>query len=554
MGYSNYTRDSYHHKAGPLGHIEGLTLSSEESTLPSEPVLHYFGGLPYALPPIGPYRFRRARPLPDHYRYGTKASPGRFTGSAAYCPQPGFGRAPDESLWDEDCLQLNIYIPTGDPPTEQGWPVFFYIHGGFLQWGDPNMKPAVLAPLLSETAFQAIVVMPAYRLNALGFLASRELQAEAAQEGGNAGNMGFWDQRLALEWTARNIRHFGGNGGNITVGGYSAGSHSTFQQLAHELYFVPDERAVIKRAIMWSNSPGIQPKALGEHQMQFDELLTALGISLGLNSDEKLRRLREVPAHALIKVQNGLKLSEFRALTDGAFVAEDLTANINSGDFGRRMKKRGIRLMNGECRDEHFLYQAWRTPAPTYDAVYTRLCADYSEPAVRKLMEFTCGPEHKLPRSVESWQDLFGRLYAGMQVHHLERGFCNALVKGGLVPGQDLLRYRFEWRASCVQLPPEWGVTHSTDMAIWFWGEGQGDGLTEEEKAALGPWNRAFADFVSGGEVEWGTSDIREMRRLGGNGVTDVCTDDRWAEGLRVWDLVNGEAEAGVLSWIRSKL
>lgn len=37
------------------------------------------------------------------------------------------------------------------------------------------------------------------------------------------GNYGFWDQRLALEWTYKNISYFGGDASNITVAGYSAG-------------------------------------------------------------------------------------------------------------------------------------------------------------------------------------------------------------------------------------------------------------------------------------------------------------------------------------------
>lgn len=93
--------------------------------------------------------------------------------------------------------------------------------------------------------------MPGYRLNLFGFLSGEELQDEAERDGEAAGNMGFWDQRAALEWTAQHIGHFGGDPSNITVGGYSAGAHSAFHQLAHELYFVPDEQAVIKRTIMW---------------------------------------------------------------------------------------------------------------------------------------------------------------------------------------------------------------------------------------------------------------------------------------------------------------
>jgi len=546
-------KDPYLLDGGPsIGFLEGLTVSYRSNSARNKPLLRYFGGVPYALPPIGPYRFRKPRPLPDYYRYGTKANPSRFTRSAAHCPQPGFrGSQPDERFWDEDCLQLNIYIPCGERPTH-GWPVFIYIHGGFLQWGTANEDPAAMVPLLSETAFQAILVLPAYRLNAFGFLASRELQAEAKQHGETAGNLGFWDQRLALEWTAKNIRMFGGDHTNITVGGYSAGSHSAFQQLAHELYFVPDDQAIIKRTIMWSNSPGVQPKQLADHQKQFNELISALNIPLSLSAGEKLSRLRATPARKIIDVQDKMKLCEFRAVTDNAFISQNLISNINNGDFARRMKKRGIKLMNGECRDEHNLYQSWRTPSPSYDAVYARLCADYPEPVVSKLMEHACGRNHILPPGVRGWEDLFGRLYANMQVHCLERGFHNALIKGGLEPGKDLLRYRFNWRAGCVELPPEWGVTHGTDMAIWFWG--QGKGLSDEEKKVLKPWNDAFAAFVKGDDCQWGTTKVTEMKRLDADGTTDICNDDRWEEGLEMWDILVGKSDAGLFAWIKSKL
>ena len=88
--------------------------------------------------------------------------------------------------------------------------------GGFLQFGNANGRD-----LLSETPFDAIVVGPAYRVNLFGFLASEEVVAESP----NAPdlNVGFWDQRLALEWTYKNISYFGGDPGSITVAGYSAG-------------------------------------------------------------------------------------------------------------------------------------------------------------------------------------------------------------------------------------------------------------------------------------------------------------------------------------------
>lgn len=100
----SYQEESYHLDVGPLGHVEGLTVISG-----SKPALRYFGGLPYALPPLGPYRFRRPRQLPPCYRYGTKVNPGRFTGGTGICPQPPNRTPLDPSLVDEDCLQVRYH-------------------------------------------------------------------------------------------------------------------------------------------------------------------------------------------------------------------------------------------------------------------------------------------------------------------------------------------------------------------------------------------------------------------------------------------------------------
>jgi carboxylesterase type B len=111
------------------------------------------------------------------------------------------------------------------------------------------MAPDALAELLSETAFKAIVVMPGYRVNAFGFLAGKELEDEARANGETYSNFGFWDQRTALEWTHDRIASFGGNKDNITVAGYSAGSYSTFQQLAYDVY-LPRRSSIIKRGMI----------------------------------------------------------------------------------------------------------------------------------------------------------------------------------------------------------------------------------------------------------------------------------------------------------------
>lgn len=102
----------YHRDLQFRGFVEGLTYLDASA----QPLCHFFGGIPYALPPIGPFRFQKPRSLPPCYRYGTKANPGRFSGGCGLCPQ-GSMKGLDESAWDEDCLQSNVWVPIGDPPA-----------------------------------------------------------------------------------------------------------------------------------------------------------------------------------------------------------------------------------------------------------------------------------------------------------------------------------------------------------------------------------------------------------------------------------------------------
>ncbi|KAF5552221.1 hypothetical protein FNAPI_7136 [Fusarium napiforme] len=192
--FDNYTRESYIFNAGSLA-------------------VHCFGDLPYALPPVGQWRFRVSRRLPKDYRYGT----GKFTDGAKVCPQPPSSNTPDPSVVSEDCLQLNIWVPAGPPPKD-GWPVCFYIHGGFLQVGTSNTEPEDLVSLLSESAFRAIMVLPSYRLNVFGFLASTELAAEASS--GRKGNYKTSGNTLAdfsPEVTQKIMDHYCGSSKNLSA-------------------------------------------------------------------------------------------------------------------------------------------------------------------------------------------------------------------------------------------------------------------------------------------------------------------------------------------------
>ncbi|KAF2840086.1 alpha/beta-hydrolase [Patellaria atrata CBS 101060] len=542
------------------GFIEGLTIKEKSS---ERPVCHYFGGLPYALPPVGPFRWQRPRPLPTCYTYGTRNNPGRFTGETGKCPQLAVDEiasdaAAVEEFLDhnaagnqtEDCLQCNIWIPYGDPPSK-GWPVYFYIHGGFLQIGSAN--EANFTAMYGETPFRAIIVMPAYRLNVFGFLASPDMCSESTSPEQTPYNLGFWDQRLALEWTHKLIKYFDGNASNITVGGYSAGAHSAFYQLQYDL-FLPTSKSIIKRVVTHSNGPGMQPKSLIAGHTQFLELLDVLSIPRSLSSADRMARLRVIPARKLLVATKKMRYHQYRAMTDNDFVKPDLFESIDSGRFAARMRARNIRLLIGECRDEHFLYATWHPAKNSLKGVYERLQADYPKIACKALLNLYY-PNGKLPAGCKDWPEAFGHIYADMQIHMIQRGVMAGLARAGI---EDLIyRYRIEWRADCAWAPPEWGVTHGTDGSIWFWGDG--DKLRPEEKKIVKDGlHDLYCRFIHGEDVrrEWGTDGIKRVRRLRPDGKIDAWEDTLWDRAQEVWRVLQmvGVAEEDEVMKLSSKL
>ena len=372
--------------------------------------------------------------------------------------------------------------------------------------------------------------MPAYRLNIFGFLASSELLNDPTNQSGTVGNLGFWDQRLALQWTYTNISYLSGNSSNITVAGYSAGAHSVFYQLAYDLDYPPEKR-IIKRVCMHANGPGVQPKPLEEHQEQFDELLNVLKISSSLPANEKLKLLRETTPAAFRKAINKMKLHQFRAATDGHFVKANLFQELDNGTFATKLLASNVQVLIGESANEHFMYANHRSPKNNPDAVYQRLLADYPKWTVSALKEIYF-PNDTLPTGVKSWRELFGRIYADLQVHASERGFVDALMRGGA--GHLIHRYHIDWRSEITWSQKKFGATHWSDNVIWFYGDGKT--LPKQEQAIIkAAFQDGYGRFVRGEDIQWQGNGARQLRRLKSNGDVDVWEDEWWDEKLRVW-------------------
>ncbi|PWY93632.1 alpha/beta-hydrolase [Aspergillus sclerotioniger CBS 115572] len=511
---------------GHRGYVQGVTLHSKAT---DKPLCHYFGGVRYALPPLE--RWRKALKLPESYSYGTKDQPASCDGDTGVCPQPSFMNRSYTKGYTEDCFESTVWVPLGEPP-KGGWPVLFFIHGGWLQFGHPNGFSA--AALLGDAGLNAIVVVPAYRLNVFGFLYSSEIEKDAFSVGETVGNYGFWDQRQALEWTRDNIGLFGGDPSQVTVSGYSAGAYSTFYQLAYDLQF-PDDQAIIKRACIWSNAAAVQPKNPASAQVQFNQLLSALDIPASLSWTEKLSRLRAIPSETLISAATSVEIHQYRPTSDSVFIQPTLFKSLDNGEFARKVSARNVRIILGECRDERHLYAAWFPPQNTLPSLRQRLLADYPRPVVDTIINLHY-PDGKLPACCKNWDnDAFGRIYANMQVHHMQRGLIHSLASGGA--SHLLYRYRIEYRVKCADttIPPSWDVTHATDQYIWFWGNGEM--LEPEEKTIV---RRALIDpfikFVHGeADIQWGTTNHRELRTLKPDGSVQVVQDMLWNEAMRVW-------------------
>ncbi|KAF1997114.1 alpha/beta-hydrolase [Amniculicola lignicola CBS 123094] len=218
--------------------IKNGTIQGIHSTVYNQ---DYFLGVPFAQPPIGPLRFRVPQSLNS-----TWTSPLAAQEYSAACVGYGSDDWPYPSL-SEDCLYLNIIRPSGYENEEL--PVAFWIHGGGLTQGssiDQRYNMSNLVKRSVEVGKPVVGVSTNYRLSMWGFVTGEEVV-----ESGNA-NLGFRDQRKALEWVGENIKAFGGDPTKVTIIGESAGALSVGMQLT--AYGGRNDK-LFRGAIMQSGNP-----------------------------------------------------------------------------------------------------------------------------------------------------------------------------------------------------------------------------------------------------------------------------------------------------------
>lgn len=239
-------------------------------------------GIPFAAPPVGSLRWR-APQKPAPWK-GTFAA----TEFGHACPQFGSPLASadaklGEPTGSEDCLTLNVWAPPFGPSDvpQKKLPVMLWIHGGGNSLGSASFYDAGHL----ATSQNVIVVSAQYRLGPLGWFHHPALRGSSPEDA--SGNYGTLDLIAALEWVRDNASAFGGDPGNVTIFGESAGGLNTYSLLLSPRAKGLFHRAIVQSGGLWSFpvSEAENWTEDGGHKNSSNELLARLLIKSGLAKD-----------------------------------------------------------------------------------------------------------------------------------------------------------------------------------------------------------------------------------------------------------------------------
>lgn len=293
-----------------------------------------FDGIPYAAPPTG--RRRWQEPAPAAAWRGVRDA----TAPASRCvqmPMPGM----EGVSGSEDCLYLNVTVPSARPPAGERRPVLVWLHGGAFLGGSGGDYGAERLAVRGDT----LVVTVNYRLGVFGYFGHRAL--------GSAPPFGLADQQAALRWVRANAERFGGDPGAVTLFGESAGALSICAHLTS-----PRAAGLFQRAVLQSGSclMSFPPGALGpgtaayepfatEHDVQDSGARAARELGCAANADARVRAcLREQSTERLATTQ--IMQSFNRPAFGNSLLPTAPGESLASGRFHR------VPLLQGTNHDE----------------------------------------------------------------------------------------------------------------------------------------------------------------------------------------------------------
>jgi para-nitrobenzyl esterase len=276
-----------------------------------------YRGLPYAAPPIGENRWRAPQPVSPWTAvrkvdaFGPRCLQGPIFADMIFRDEPS-----------EDCLYLNVWTPATASAGAR-LPVMFWIHGGGFQAGSAS-EPRQDGEGLARRGVVAISIN--YRLGVFGFFAHPELTREASSKA--SGNYALLDMVAALQWVKANIAAFGGDPGNVTIFGESAGSFAVSALMASPLAQGLFHRAIGESGAFFTTGSGpLATLGLTASEERGAKFAEGLGATT-------LAELRARPAADIL--QAALKAQPwFSPTIDGHALREEVAAVFGGGKQSR---------------------------------------------------------------------------------------------------------------------------------------------------------------------------------------------------------------------------
>lgn len=399
VGVTAFAADVVHVEAGNL-----------EGTASADSKIRIFRGIPYAAPPVGDLRWKAPQPVEGWtgvrkaVEFGARCMQGRVYADMIF----------RDDGPSENCLYLNVWTPA--TLADARLPVMVWIHGGGFAAG-AGSEPRQDGENLARKG--VVVVNLNYRLGIFGFFSLAELGKESGHKA--SGNYGLLDQVAALEWVRKNIGAFGGDPGNVTIFGESAGSFSVSALMAS-----PPSRDLFQRAI-------------GESGAFFGKTLVTKSLSDSAKTDarfaqtafgtDSLKALREKSAEEVLQAALKEKnIVRFAPNIDGYFLPESPASIYASG------KQAHVPLLAGWNADEGSYHSIFKDEKPTAENFAAWAHKHFGDRADELLRLYPAATDEEAKASAQA---LAGDQFIGYSTWK----WINMQLKTGQSP---VYRYRFE--------------------------------------------------------------------------------------------------------------